>query len=118
MLELYGIPGLPNDPRFAGGLTEQNVGGFTSWGRQNSNPQFQNPFVVNPKLNFSLVRGRQSFKTGYEFQDISTEIDDFNPKYGRDTYSGQFSRPAGAVADPTTYNFADFLVRRTQPATH
>jgi len=110
MLEVYGIPGLPTDPRFAGGLTEQNVGGFTSWGRQNSNPQFQNPFVVNPKLNFSLVHGRQSFKTGYEFQNISTEIDDFNPKYGRDTYNGQFSRPAGiSTSDPTTYNFADFL---------
>jgi len=110
MLEAYGIPGLPTDPRFAGGLTEQNVGGFTSWGRQNSNPQFQDPFVVNPKINFSLLRGRQSFKTGYEFQNISTEIDDFNPKYGRDTYSGQFSRPTDAAADPTTYNFADFLL--------
>ncbi|CAN5665315.1 hypothetical protein BH18ACI5_BH18ACI5_03400 [soil metagenome] len=119
MLELYGIPGLPTDPRFAGGLTEQNVSGFTSWGRQNSNPQFQDPFVVNPKINFSLVRGRQSFKTGYEFQNISTEIDDFNPKYGRDTYDGQFSRPAGADADPTTYNLADFLfgARRTYALT-
>ena len=39
-------------------------------------------------------RGRQSFKTGYEYQAINTQIDDFNPKYGRDTYGGQFSRPA------------------------
>jgi hypothetical protein len=109
MLELYGIPGLPTDPRFAGGLTEQAVSGWTAWGRQNSNPQFQNPFVINPKINFSWVRGRQSFKTGYEYQTISTEIDDFNPKYGRDTYNGQFSRPAGAPADSPTYNLADFM---------
>ncbi|MEO5898018.1 MAG: TonB-dependent receptor [Vicinamibacterales bacterium] len=120
MLELYGIPGLPTDPRFAGGLTEQNVSGFTSWGRQNSNPQFQNPFVINPKINFSVVRGRQSFKTGYEFQTITTEIDDFNPKYGRDTYDGQFSRPTTAAADPATYNLADFLfgARRTYALTN
>ena len=53
--------------------------------------------------------GRQSFKTGYEYQAINTQIDDFNPKYGRDTYGGQFSRPATAAADPATYNLADFM---------
>ena len=109
MLELYGIPGLPTDPRFAGGLTEQGVGGWTTWGRQNSNPQFQDPFVINPKINYTWVMGRQSFKTGYEYQTISTEIDDFNPKYGRDTYTGNFSRPTGAPADSATYNLADFM---------
>jgi hypothetical protein len=109
MLELYGIPGLPTDTRFAGGLTEQGVTGWTAWGRQNSNPQFQDPSVINPRINYSWTRGRQSFKTGYEYQAIDTQIDDFNPKYGRDTYSGQFSRPAGAAADPATYNLADFM---------
>ncbi len=109
MLDLYGITGIPTDPRFAGGLTEQGVTGWTTWGRQNSNPQFQNPSVFNPRINYSWVLGRQSFKTGYEYQAIATEIDDFNPKYGRDTYSGQFSRPAGAAADPATYNLADFM---------
>ena len=110
MLELYGIPGLPTDPRFAGGLTEQSVTGFTSWGRQNSNPQFQDPSVFNPRINYSWIMGRQSFKTGYEFQAINTQIDDFNPKYGRDGYGNQFTRPAGAAADPATYNLADFML--------
>ena len=32
-----------------------------------------------------------------------------HPKYGSDTYAGQFSRPAGAAADPATYNLADFM---------
>lgn len=110
MLELYGITGLPTDPRFAGGLTEQNVTGLTSWGRQNSNPQFQDPTVFNPRINYSWIMGRQSFKTGYEYQAINTQIDDFNPKYGRDTYAGQFTRPAGAAADPATYDLADFML--------
>jgi hypothetical protein len=109
MLEAYGITGLPTDPRFAGGLTEQGVSGWTTWGRQNSNPQFQDPSVINPRINFSWIKGRQSFKTGYEYQAINTQIDDFNPKYGRDSYSGQFSRPAGAAADQAIYNLADFM---------
>jgi hypothetical protein len=110
MLEAYGITGLPTDPRFAGGLTEQGVTGWTTWGRQNSNPQFQDPSVFNPRLNYSWIMGRQSFKTGYEYQAIDTKIDDFNPKYGRDAYSGQFSRPAGTTTnDPATYNLADFM---------
>jgi hypothetical protein len=55
MLEAYGITGLPTDPRFAGGLTEQGVSGWTTWGRQNSNPQFQDPSVINPRINFSWI---------------------------------------------------------------
>src|SRR5688572_6147166 len=109
MLELYGITGLPTDPRFAGGLTEQGVGGLTAWGRQNSNPQFQDPSVFNPRINYSWIRDRQSFKSGYEYQAINTQIDDFNPKYGRDTYSGSFTRSATAPADPVAYNLADFM---------
>jgi Carboxypeptidase regulatory-like domain/TonB-dependent Receptor Plug Domain len=109
MLDLYGITGIPTDPRFAGGLTEQGVTGWTTWGRQNSNPQFQDPSVFNPRINYSWIRGRQSFKTGYEYQAINTQIDDFNPKYGRDTYGGQFTRPSTAAADPATYNLADFM---------
>ncbi len=78
-------------------------------GRQNSNPQHQDPFVFNPRINYSWLAGRQSFKTGYEYQVINTEIDDFNPKYGDDSYGGQFSRPAPEAADPATYNLADFM---------
>jgi hypothetical protein len=110
MFDLYGITGLPTDKRFAGGLTAQQVGGWTAWGRQDSNPQFQDPTVFNPRINYSWIMGRQSFKTGYEYQAINTQIDDFNPKYGRDAYAGSFSKPATAAADTVTYNLADFML--------
>jgi hypothetical protein len=110
MLVAYGITGLPTDAVFSGGLTEQAVGGWTTWGRQNSNPQYQNPFVVDTRIGYSWMRGNHTLKTGYEYQRINTEVDDVNPKYGQDTYGGQFSRPAGAAADTATFNLADFLM--------
>jgi hypothetical protein len=103
----YGISGLPEDPRFAGGLYSQGVTGYPSFGQQSSNPQFQNPFVVNPKINWSRMQGRHSLKAGWEYQEINTEIDDFNPKYGRDTYGSRFSAPVASTNN--LYNLADFM---------
>ncbi len=108
MLAEYGIPGLPNSPTIGGGLTSQGIGGFTSLGRQGSNPQFQNPFVVNPKVNYSKILGKHSLKMGYEYQSINTDIFDFNPQYGSDSYGGQFSRPSTSGAS-NLYNLADFM---------
>ena len=108
MLEEYGIPGLPDKPEIGGGLTGQNVGGFTSFGRQSSNPQFQNPTTINPKVNYSKVLRRHSLKAGYEYQAINTDILDFNPQYGQDDYGGQFSRPTTSPAT-NLYNLADFM---------
>jgi hypothetical protein len=107
-LEAYGISGLPTDPRVAGGLPTQLITGYTTLGRQATNPQWQWPTVFNPKVNYTRSWGRHSFKTGYEFQHIQTQVQDVNPLYGRDQYAGQFSRPAGA-ASSNLYNLADFM---------
>jgi hypothetical protein len=110
MLDRFGITGLPTDTDFAGGLTQQSVTGWTQWGRQSSNPQFQDPIVWDARINYSWIRGRHTIKTGYEYQRINTDVDDVHPKYGADTYGGQFSRPTGAAADPATFNLVDFMV--------
>ena len=107
-LEAYGLSGLPTDPRVAGGLPTTSITGYTALGRQATNPQWQWPETWNPKVNYSWRQGRQSFKVGYEFQHIATEVQDVNPLYGNDLYSGQFSRPAGAAAN-NLYNLADFM---------
>ncbi|MEP7336316.1 MAG: TonB-dependent receptor [Acidobacteriota bacterium] len=105
----FQLPGLPTDPTIAGGLNSQAIGGFTQIGRQSSNPQHQNPFVWNPRINYTQVLGRHSLKAGYEYQRINTEVEDFAPKYGQDAYSGQFSRPTTVTTANNIYNFADFL---------
>jgi hypothetical protein len=98
-LEAYGISGLPTDERVSGGLPTQTIPGYTDLGRQPTSPQWQNPTVLNPKFNYSIVVGRQTLQTGFEFQRVHTEVQDVNPLYGRDTYAGRFSGD----------NFADFL---------
>ena len=97
-----GIPGLPTDSTVIRALSSENVTGFTAWGAQSSNPQFQNPFVVNPKVNYSIQQGRNSIKVGWEFLAINTEIDDFNPVYGAEAFAGAFSQCVATTAGVTT----------------
>jgi hypothetical protein len=119
MQDLYGISGLPTFPDLTGGLSTQNIGGFNGMGRQATNPQFQNPTTWDPKVNYSIIRGRHALKAGAEMQIVHTEVMDINPVYGLESYSGQFSKPTCAqlgqpatctlVNDSTSYNLADFM---------
>ncbi|MEP7338191.1 MAG: TonB-dependent receptor, partial [Acidobacteriota bacterium] len=106
--QLYGITGLPDDPSITGGLTTQTITGFSQLGRQATNPQFQNPFTINPRINYSTALGRHSLKAGYEFLAVNTDVQDTNPLMGLDTYSGQFSRPSTLGAN-TIFNLSDFF---------
>jgi hypothetical protein len=93
----YGIPGLPTNEVFAGGLYTLNLnGGLSALGRQNSNPQYQWPLVIDPKVNWSKTLGRHSLKMGVEYQMINTEVEDFHPKYGQDSYTSAFSSVTGS----------------------
>ena len=107
--DTFGISGLPTDPRISGGLPSQSINGYSALGRQATNPQWQYPTVWNPKVNYTWLMGRQSFKAGYEYQNIGVEVQDVNPLYGLDTYAGQFTRPAGVAAN-NIYNLADFML--------
>lgn len=108
-----GIPGLPTDPAVIRRLSNESVTDFSTWGAQTSNPQFQNPFVINPKVNYSHQLGRHSVKVGWEFLAINTEIDDFNPVYGAESFAGAFSQYGGGTSDKGAAEAAyltDFLV--------
>ena len=114
-----GFQGLPTSPSLTGGIDTQTITGLTAFGRQTSNPQFQNPVAWDPELNYSKTVGRHSLKVGYQFLPIRTEILDTNPLYGQDTYNGNFSKPtcaqlgqpAGCTVptDNTSYSLADFM---------
>ncbi|HWK09886.1 MAG TPA: TonB-dependent receptor [Vicinamibacterales bacterium] len=106
-LDQFGLPGLPDDQRISGGLPTILITGYSDLGRQATNPQWQYPTVYNPKINYTWTARAHSLKAGYEYQRIATEVQDVNPLYGRDTYNGQFTRPAGAAAS-NLYNLADF----------
>ena len=94
-----GIPGLPTDKTVLRRLSNESVKNFSTWGAQTSNPQFQNPFVVNPKVNYSVLKDRHSMKIGWEFLSINTEVDDFNPVYGGETFNQGFSQNGGGTTD-------------------
>jgi len=102
----FTIPGLQTVPSFiAGGLPSISVsGGFTVFGRQSTNPQWQNPALLDPKVNYTWVVGKHSLKFGYEFEHIWMAVNDNNPLYGSWTYGGGYS--GGTTAD--NY-WADFL---------
>jgi hypothetical protein len=113
------IPGLPTIANVSGGLPSIAIsGGFTSFGRQSTNPQWQNPSVLDPKINYTWVKGKHSMKFGYEYEYIWMEVEDSNPLYGSFTFAKGYSvcpASAGATNCPTgnsavadTY-WADFL---------
>jgi hypothetical protein len=94
------IPGLPTNPVVAGGLPSTSVsGGFTAFGRQSTNPQWQYPSLLDPKVNFAWVKGKHSLKFGYEYEHIWMQVQDSNPLYGSFTYGKGYSAcPATAGA--------------------
>ena len=90
----FTIPNEPTDSSLAGGLFSVGLSGFSALGRQSSNPQYQDPFVGDPKVNFTKIWGRHSIKTGFEFQLIDTAVSDFHPQYGVENFTGFFSDPS------------------------
>jgi hypothetical protein len=102
----FSIPGLPTNPVVAGGLPSTGITGFTGFGRQSTNPQWQNPSLIDPKINYTWVRGSHSLKFGYEYEHIWMAVNDNNPLYGSFSYAGAYS----AVGTPVSDSYwADFL---------
>jgi outer membrane receptor protein involved in Fe transport len=93
------IPGLPTAANVAGGLPAIGIsGGFSSFGRQTTNPQFQNPSLIDPKINYTWNKGNHSFKFGYEWEKVWMGVLDNNPLYGSYNYGGGYSAcPAGTT---------------------
>ena len=86
------IPGLPtSNAVVAGGLPSIGISGFSGFGRQSTNPQWQDPALMDPKVNFTWVRGNHTLKFGYEYEHVWMAVNDNNPLYGSWTYGGGYS---------------------------
>jgi hypothetical protein len=115
----FTVPNLPTGASLAGGLFSINLSDLSQLGRQSSNPQYQYPFVMDPKVNFTRILGRHSLKSGFEYQAIDTQVSDFHPQYGSENYQGLFSDPTYLTnpssinglsgAKQAIYSWADFL---------
>jgi Carboxypeptidase regulatory-like domain/TonB-dependent Receptor Plug Domain/TonB dependent receptor len=109
------LPNQPIDPSIAGGLLTLNFsGGLSQLGRQNSNPQYQNPFVADPKVNFTKVLNRHNVKMGFEYQLIDTAVNDFHPQYGQENFTGFFSANVASTSglsgvQQQAYSLVDFM---------
>jgi hypothetical protein len=117
----FTIPGLQTVPAgIAGGLPQVSITNFTTFGRQSTNPQWQNPALLNPKANFTWIKGRHSLKFGYEYEHVWMAVNDNNPLYGSWTYGGGYSAIGTKVADDywadfmfgltSTYQLANYFV--------
>jgi len=126
--DAFQIPGLPSNPIVAGGLPSVGISGFSGFGRQSTNPQWQNPALLDPKVNYTWVKGNHSLKFGYEYEHVWMAVNDNNPLYGSWTYSSGYSTCPSAtvngVLTPTLTNcpnittvsdnyWADFLFGTT-----
>jgi hypothetical protein len=120
LLAASGEPNVPTDPRFTSGLNTVTVTGFTQFGRNTQLPTVVNPYVIDPKVNYSWLKGHHSFKFGYEYIHESQVVSNFKPLFGADTYGGKFSAGTNASkaplvngsADPTwteAWNLSDFI---------
>ena len=106
MRELYGITGLPeNDPSITGGLTPQSITGYTQLGRQSTNPQFQNPSNINPRVTLTNVFGRHTVKFGFRW---AREIG-----YKSNPQSNRFTFPS--LDDLLANKPSDFLLAMGNP---
>jgi hypothetical protein len=102
----FPIPGLPTASSIAGGLPAIGITNFSSFGRQTTNPQFQNPSLLDPKINYTWIVGSHSLKFGYEWEKVWMGVLDNNPLYGQFAFGGGYSAVGSKVAD--SY-WADFL---------
>ena len=94
------IPGLPTQASVAGGLPAVSITNFQAFGRQTTNPQFQNPALLDPKANYTWILGQHSLKFGIEYEHVWMGVLDNNPLYGSYTFGGGYSACPSGTAIP------------------
>jgi hypothetical protein len=96
-----GVRGVPNDPRYSGGLPIIFIGRVNFIGGPFFRPQFQTSQVFQFSENLTWTKSRHTFKFGFEKRrDLVTYID-------LRSLNGELNFPDGRY---TGFGFADFLL--------
>ncbi|HXH07361.1 MAG TPA: TonB-dependent receptor, partial [Vicinamibacterales bacterium] len=83
----YGIRGVPQDPRYSGGLPHMNISGFTRLGGPFFRPQFQTSQVYQVRDNLTWNRGTHTYKAGFEFRRDTVDYIDLRALNGLLSFS-------------------------------
>jgi len=74
-----------------GGIYHRS-GGFSQFGRQATNPQYTDPYLINPKVNYStLSTESHTLSLAYEYGWLTQRSPIFILNIGSDTYNGQYA---------------------------
>jgi len=95
-------------------LNTQDITDVSTLGTESAVSIYQNPFTVDPKISYTLVRPHHSINIGYELLILKTPTAWQSPVYGEDIYNQHFSKQQAAPANSTLvgdqeYYIADFL---------
>jgi hypothetical protein len=120
------LPGLPTDPQYLGGVTFQYFidGNWESLGRLWTSPQYQNPTIWDPKVNYTREVKTHSLKAGLEYQMVHVAQQDLHPVLGGNVYTepaygagyGFYNKLYGPLTGPVTpentrmFDYANYLL--------
>src|SRR6266566_2789709 len=88
---LVGLKNVPNNLGIVGGLPKIGLQGYDAIGRHTSTPQFQTPRTWNPRTTFSLHQGRHFLKSGFEFLETQTKVNDLTAPIGAMNFANLFT---------------------------
>lgn len=119
----YGIRGIPEDPRYSGGLPNTSIAGLTRLGGPFFRPQFQTSNIKQLSASLAWNRGAHSFKFGVQKRRDSVDYLDLRSLNGEIAFSngrytgsgiGDFLLGYASSQRLTTYNEANLFVDGTE----
>jgi len=95
-------PPVSTNPYLQTSLNTQDLETMSYFGVQTTDPQYSNPYTINPKVSYTYVHGPHSISVGYEYLALMENEDTNSAKLGEDIYSGHFSEnTVGQAVTPT-----------------
>ena len=102
-------PAVSSNPYLEASLNTQDLETMSYFGVQTTDPQYSNPYTINPKVSYTYVHGPHSLSFGYEYLALMENEDTNSAKLGEDIYSGHFSEYTTTQTQyPTCSSYAPY----------